>query len=137
MSDGRQGGRGRRILIVDEDVAALRVMELALGERGYDVATATSVPEAAERVLAEARIRLWAQAAGIPYVARELEGKRGRIEFKMREPEFRELEEKLRGLKGGFAPMGPEGCALHLPARELREEVLEERTVRVLKRLAE
>ncbi len=96
-----------------------------------------ALPEPAERVLAEARIRIWAQAAEVPYLAREVQGERGRIEFKMREPEFRKLEEKLRGLKGGFAPMGPEGFALHLSAHELREEVLEERIVRVLKRLAE
>ncbi len=48
MSDGRQEGRGRRVLIVDEDVAAVSVLELALGERGYRVAAATSVREALE-----------------------------------------------------------------------------------------
>jgi DNA-binding response OmpR family regulator len=53
MSDGRQDGRGRRVLLVDEDVAALRVMELALGERGYDVAAATSVTEAVELIGAD------------------------------------------------------------------------------------
>jgi transcription-repair coupling factor (superfamily II helicase) len=96
-----------------------------------------ALPVAAERVLAQARIRLRAQAAEIPYVAREIEGRHGRLEFKLRRPEFRKIEEKLRGLRWGFAPLGPEGFALHSAARDLGEEVLEERIVRVLKRLAE
>jgi hypothetical protein len=95
------------------------------------------LPDAAERVLAEAGIRLWAQRAEVPYVAREIEGSRGRLEFKMRDPEFRKLEAKLDGLKGDFAPLGPEGFALHLPPRALRDEELEERILLVLRRLAE
>jgi transcription-repair coupling factor (superfamily II helicase) len=91
---------------------------------------------AAGRVLAEARVRLRAQAAGSPYVAREVEGRHGRLVFKLRSPNFKKLERRLRGVPGEFAAEPPDGFALHLPADMLDDGRLEEQVVRVLKRLA-
>ena len=36
----------RRVLVLDDDVAVLRLLDRVLATRGYQVATATSVPDA-------------------------------------------------------------------------------------------
>jgi len=94
------------------------------------------LPVQAERFLAEARLRLLAQRAGTSYIGRELGRSRGRLVFKMRDPEFRKIERALAGLPGSFSITGPEGFAVHLPAGALSNEKLEETTARILKRLA-
>ena len=94
------------------------------------------LPDEADRVLAETRIRLHAQHAGIPYVGRELTNERGRVVFKLREPNFKRLEQKLTGLPGTFNALPPEGFAVQFPAYLLDEENLEETVARILKRLA-
>lgn len=45
MPEAQQEGRGRHILVVDDDNATLKVLDLALKKRGYEVLTATSAAE--------------------------------------------------------------------------------------------
>lgn len=50
MPEQQLEGQGRRVILVDDDLAALRVVELALGERGYAAAAATSARKALELI---------------------------------------------------------------------------------------
>jgi transcription-repair coupling factor (superfamily II helicase) len=93
-------------------------------------------PVHALRVLAEARLRILAQRAQIPYVGREIDGTRGRLVFKIRAPEFKKIEARMKGVPGTFTVTGPEGFALHLQAYLLDEDNVEETATRVLKRLS-
>jgi transcription-repair coupling factor (superfamily II helicase) len=93
------------------------------------------LPPAADRVLAESRIRIAAQRASVPYIAREITGERGRAVFKMREPNFMRLEKCLAGTPGTFSVAGEDSFAVHLPAYLLEDDALEETVVRVLKKL--
>ncbi|MHC4253196.1 MAG: TRCF domain-containing protein, partial [Planctomycetota bacterium] len=95
-----------------------------------------ALPPAAERVLAEARIRIAAQRAAIPYIAREISGERGRTVFKMREPNFMRLEKRLAETPGTFSVAGEDSFAVHLPAYLLEDDALEETVAGILRRLA-
>jgi len=94
------------------------------------------LPPAAERVLAESRIRIHAQRGSIPYIAREVSGERGRVVFKMREPNFKRLEKRLAKTPGTFSVAGASSFAVHVPAYLLDDGTLEESVTRILKRLA-
>lgn len=79
------------------------------------------LPEPAKKLLAEARLRIRARAAGIPYVGREAR----RLVFKLREMRFKELERAVAGLPGDFQALGPEGFAVGLRPEALTEEGVE------------
>jgi transcription-repair coupling factor (superfamily II helicase) len=93
-------------------------------------------PPHAMRVLAEARLRILAQRAQIPFVSREIEGERGKLLFKVRSPNFKRIEKQLKGMPGQLTVTGPEGFAVHLPAYLMNDDNVEETAARVLKRLA-
>jgi CheY-like chemotaxis protein len=50
MPDRSQEGAGRKVLVVDDESATLRVLETALVKRGYEVSTALSAAEALDLI---------------------------------------------------------------------------------------